>query len=445
MPSVTDLLMKPGGYQPGKVVQTGTSQVVPPSNIPSKEGGAIQALISMLTSADARAKQQREQQQLQNMSRVLMGQQQQTVQATGISGGVHRGINRLVGGGNTTNPSIQGLTGVTGGQPGAGGVGSSQQLVQALLASGLGTGNQNVVKTATDIAQVMNQSQSAAASTLSAQASATNALTAAQGSGVKPAQRETKYVPISEGDDKGKFQLSTVDKITNKTQPVLRNKKPIILTEKQVLIAEGKKAQSLIDPFQNKFLAELGTSEAERITALKVSAQDSRESLAILQQAEKLLNEGMFTGTGANVKTQLSKFLKEFDIRVGGRKASNTEAYASMMGLQVGKIIKAFGAGTGLSDADREYAEKIVAGKVTLSEGAIRRLIDINRRIAIFNINEYNDQSERAKESLQSRDFFQKIEIPDNNALGTPQPKTQEEIQARLEALRKQRDKIGGQ
>ena len=216
----------------------------------------------------------------------------------------------------------------------------------------------------------------------------------------------TKYIPI--GDNK--FQLSTIG-ADGEVEPITRDGKPVTLTEKQVLIAEGKKAQSLINPYETKFLSKLGDSEGARITELKVKAVDSVASKKIITEARTLLDQGIYTGTAANIRKNFDKLLQEGNIFIGGRKAANTEAYASMMGLQVGKIIKQFGAGTGLSDADREYAEKIVGGRVTLTEDAIRRLLDINERLADFTISEYNSQAARAREDIEKQDYLRPIEV----------------------------------
>lgn len=219
---------------------------------------------------------------------------------------------------------------------------------------------------------------------------------------------ETSYIPA--GEDK--FQYMSVPKGGGEAVPVLRDGKPVFLSEKQVLIAEGKKAQSLINPYETKFLSKLGDSEGARITELKAKATDSVASKQIIAEARVLLDQGIYAGTAANIRKNFDKILQEGDIFIGGRKAANTEAYASMMGLQVGKIIKQFGAGTGLSDADREYAEKIVGGRVTLTEDAIRRLLDINDRLADFTISEYNSQAARAKRDIEEKDYLRPIEVP---------------------------------
>ena len=55
-------------------------------------------------------------------------------------------------------------------------------------------------------------------------------------------------------------------------------------------------------------------------------------------------------------------------------------------------IIKAFGAGTGLSDADREYALKAAAGDITMTEESLRRIIYLNEIASRTLILKHNDQ-----------------------------------------------------
>ena len=229
-------------------------------------------------------------------------------------------------------------------------------------------------------------------------------------------QVSPRYLPV--GEDK--YQLEILDEVKGTTSPVLRQGKPVILTEKQILTAEGKKAQSIIDPFETRFLTKLGESEAVRLTELKKTALDAVNSKRVLAEGLRLVNQGIYTGSAANIKLSFDKWLQEAGINVGGRKATNTDTFASLMGLQVGKIIKAFGSGTGLSDADREYAEKIAGGRITLTGDAIRKLIDINNRLADFAIFEYNSQTERAKQQVNEKDYLQPIEVPQFNIPPNP-------------------------
>ena len=224
-------------------------------------------------------------------------------------------------------------------------------------------------------------------------------------------QVSTRYIPVA--DDQ--YQLMSIDEVSGGTKPVLKDGKPIILSEKQVLIAEGKKAQSLIDPYENKMLGKLGESEATRLTELKKSALEAVKSKKILGEGLVLVNSGIYTGAAANVKLQFNKWLQEAGIKVGNTTAANTEAYAGLMGLQVGQVIQAFGRGTGLSDADRDYAQKIAGGEITLTEESLRKLLDINKRLADFTISEYNRQAIEAKKALEEKDFFRPIENTPSN------------------------------
>jgi len=126
---------------------------------------------------------------------------------------------------------------------------------------------------------------------------------------------------------------------------------------------------------------ELYRKAEQRKHSSEVEVNDVRK---IIAEGMALLESGIYSGSAANIKLGFDKWLQETGVDVGGQIASNTEAFAGLMGLQVGKIIKQFGAGTGLSDADREYAEKIAGGKITLTEDSLRKLLDINRRLADF-------------------------------------------------------------
>jgi hypothetical protein len=120
-------------------------------------------------------------------------------------------------------------------------------------------------------------------------------------------------------------------------------------------------------------------------------------SLDNIIEARNLLDAGVITGTGANFLTNMGNLLSSrLGFTMFEDPVANTQAYAATMGNQVGQIIKQFGAGTGLSDADREYAEKIVGGKITLNEKALRKLIAINEKAFTNVIKRYNKKADQA-------------------------------------------------
>ena len=113
--------------------------------------------------------------------------------------------------------------------------------------------------------------------------------------------------------------------------------------------------------------------------------------------------------------TNFGNFLSSrLGIKFDNDPVANTQAYAATMGNQVGQIIKQFGSGTGLSDADREYAEKIVGGKVTLNEQALRKLLDINERAYKNVIEEYNSRANQVmgKPGASSLPYDLRVDIP---------------------------------
>jgi ribosomal protein S17E len=143
-------------------------------------------------------------------------------------------------------------------------------------------------------------------------------------------------------------------------------------------------------------LEKLAKAQADKLVSDRTDVIGAKNGLENLKQARMLLDEGIISGTGAEWLTGFGNFLssrlgfKQFDDPI-----ANTQAFAATMGTQVGQIIKQFGSGTGLSDADREYAEKIVGGKITMNEKAIRRLMNINEKAFKNVIQGYNEKAEQ--------------------------------------------------
>ena len=159
---------------------------------------------------------------------------------------------------------------------------------------------------------------------------------------------------------------------------------------------------------------------ANRLEKLNEKADLALKSIEVLQIGRDLVNRGIYTGSAANIKLGFNKWLQEVGMNVNGQKATDTDTFASIMGKQVGQVIKDFGSGTGLSDADREYAEKIAGGKITLTEGAIRQLLDINERLSMWDITHYN----KAVENYNKGIYFEPKSIPERRTTNTPSPQS---------------------
>lgn len=154
-------------------------------------------------------------------------------------------------------------------------------------------------------------------------------------------------------------------------------------------------------PEQEKaFESELGKGQAKKLIDDKAAAEDAASIISTVQQGRQLLQGGMITGFGAEALTQIGAALNQAGISFAADSVANTQAFAANMAQNVGRIIKQFGAGTGLSNADREYAEKMAGGKITLDRKSIERILDINERAARNVISSYNKRASSVKTNV---------------------------------------------
>lgn len=171
--------------------------------------------------------------------------------------------------------------------------------------------------------------------------------------------------------------------------------------QKGRIAARGAAQTTVKLPEQEKeFEKALGSGQAKKLLDDKIVADDARSIIDTVQQGRRLLQSGMITGFGAETLTQLGAALNQAGIKFAEEPVANTQAFSASMAANVGRIIKQFGAGTGLSNADREYAEKMAGGKVTLDRKAIERILDINERAARNVIAAHNKRAAGVKTNV---------------------------------------------
>ena len=156
---------------------------------------------------------------------------------------------------------------------------------------------------------------------------------------------------------------------------------------------ERKGREGGIDPGASgtPFGDALGGGLADQLLEMRETANDAVVSLQSAQESRALLDSGVIVGAGANFITGFASWLRQAGWDIAGDDLDNTQAFIATRAADVGRIIKLFGAGTGLSDADRRYAEMAAAGNITLNEAAIRRILDINERASRYAIEQYNE------------------------------------------------------
>jgi len=163
---------------------------------------------------------------------------------------------------------------------------------------------------------------------------------------------------------------------------------------------EGTKVEVKLPEQEKAFETELGKGQAKKLIDDKAVAEDARGIISTIEEGRRLLKSGVITGFGADFLTGLGAALNQAGISFAEDSVANTQAFTANMAANVGRIIKQFGAGTGLSNADREYAEKMAGGKVTLDRKSIERILDINERMARNVISLHNRNAAKVKTNV---------------------------------------------
>jgi hypothetical protein len=130
----------------------------------------------------------------------------------------------------------------------------------------------------------------------------------------------------------------------------------------------------------------IATGGGEEIVKSREQASSALASINNIQSLLPLVSSPEFiSGTLGDARLAVAKALN-----LPG--ATETQTYFSGIGRDVAEIIKAFGAGTGLSDADREFAKGIAGGDIKLTAPAIRKILWLNANYNNQRINRYNQR-----------------------------------------------------
>ena len=212
---------------------------------------------------------------------------------------------------------------------------------------------------------------------------------------------ESEFAKILEGDQaelevylnaEGEPVPMRVDKYGKIYDPVsgtFRNPSELSVTQAPQVTKEVKQ----LDVVTEALLGEEVKSYAE----LRKKADAARNLLEINKISEEIGAEGLITGLGGQAKLNVIKALETVGLapEEATQLASNTEAFFAYRGRAVAEIITAFGSGTGLSDKDREYAQKIAAGEISMTTESINKLLEIERRHSRNNIIANNEAVKR--------------------------------------------------
>lgn len=169
------------------------------------------------------------------------------------------------------------------------------------------------------------------------------------------------------------------------------------------------------------FAKESGQEGSKNLFAQRQLAQDAATSLLGIGETRKLLDAGMKTGKFANFETGLGAVLHELGISYKEGEVENAQAFVAAQAKQVASLVKSFGAGTGLSDADREFSIQAAGGDITMNEKSIRKILDINERAALNVIKNYKDLYGRVKKDYLPYGMDLPPDVPDAPKAAAPQ------------------------
>lgn len=161
----------------------------------------------------------------------------------------------------------------------------------------------------------------------------------------------------------------------------------------------------------------------DKLDDLQTKADSAVESMYGINQANSYLDSGIITGKGADFILQFGKGLEQMGLGGNGDEISDTEAYVTGRALEVAKVITNFGAGTGLSDKDREYAEKVAAGTIALDEKSIRKILADSEKANKRLISLYNNKAARYYDVPEMKKAYAPIEVPKFDNASTPTAK----------------------
>jgi|GEM_PF-6283768 len=144
-----------------------------------------------------------------------------------------------------------------------------------------------------------------------------------------------------------------------------------------------------------------GTIASERgkaIANLYAQAERAPDLMARAQRVKELLAPGSkaMTGFGADWKLAVAKFANQIGINTGNA-ASDTELLAAQLAASTLDAIKTsgLGSGTGFSNADRDFLERVVGGNFKLEAETLRRIADLNERAARLTVERWNETARR--------------------------------------------------
>lgn len=178
------------------------------------------------------------------------------------------------------------------------------------------------------------------------------------------------------------------------------------------LVQKAPSVQKVIDA-SNKMVESLADESVKDIVNLRDRARTAKTKLDVLNRQLARLDGGMPTGITANLQVGLAR-IGQLMGRPYDPELVNAQEYMMEVANLVKQEIKAFGSGTSITDADREYTQRMVGGDITQQAEALENMLQIYKRAAEGTIKDYNGVIEKTSSKLGEENMgsFQIITMP---------------------------------
>ena len=183
------------------------------------------------------------------------------------------------------------------------------------------------------------------------------------------------------------------------------------------LVQPAPSVQRVIDA-SDKVKEKLAEAGVNDIIAMKEKAIAAREELGVINRQIERLGD-LPTGLAANLEVNLRSVGQFIGLPYDPALVA-ADTYMMDVANLVRAKIKAFGSGTSITDADREYAQLMVGGDLTRQSKSLERMLKIYQDSAVTTINLYNE----ARSGIQNRigeenmSTFLPIKVPDLVSVG---------------------------
>jgi hypothetical protein len=183
------------------------------------------------------------------------------------------------------------------------------------------------------------------------------------------------------------------------------------------LVQPAPSVQRVIDA-SDKVKEKLAEAGVNDIIAMKDKAIAAREELDVINRQIERLGD-LPTGLAANLEVNLRSVGQFIGLPYDPALVA-ADTYMMDVANLVRAKIKAFGSGTSITDADREYAQLMVGGDLTKQSESLERILKIYQDSAVTTINLYNE----ARSGIQNRigeenmSTFLPIKVPDLVSVG---------------------------